>query len=175
MDFLKAFDVPFSSIPATATNRYTALLGLVGVFIFSQLFLLVVGYSRKKPKAFEDIPGPSGWPFIGIGLNLPAHPRGLLNAWTAKYGDTIKVQVGWYNWVFFNSRDAIKQVFDRQVNSRQSEEILSVYFLILIGSSNVRQATFTNCTRILSSRGRYPLDGLQCKMEASTCLSQTAS
>ncbi|KOC07535.1 O-methylsterigmatocystin oxidoreductase [Aspergillus flavus AF70] len=40
----------------------------------------------------------------------PVRPRELLNRWAAQYGDVFKVRVGWYNWVFFNSPDAVKEV-----------------------------------------------------------------
>lgn len=75
----------------------------------------LVSFTGKRRKI--DLPGPSGWPLIGIGLDLPARPRKLLNQWAEKYGDTFKVRLGWYDWVFFDSRDAVKEVFDRQVRT----------------------------------------------------------
>jgi hypothetical protein len=125
MDYLKAVDVPLPSTLEAAWNKPTTLVGLACAFLFSQLFLLTVKYSRKKSKGLANIPGPAGWPLVGIGLDLPARPRELLNSWAAKYGDTFKVRVGWYDWVFFNHPDAVKQVFDRQVNHPRSPGIIS--------------------------------------------------
>lgn len=99
----------------SAISRPTVLFGFACAFLFFQLLIWTVRYSRKNTKPLANIPGPSGWPIIGIGLDLPARPRQLLNRWAAQYGDTFKVRVGWYNWVFFNSPDAVKEVFDRQV------------------------------------------------------------
>ncbi|CAG8897611.1 unnamed protein product [Penicillium egyptiacum] len=98
----------------SAISRPIVLFGFACAFLLFQLLFWTVRYSRKHTKLPANIPGPSGWPLIGIGLDLPARPRQLLNRWTAQYGDTFKVRVGWYNWVFFNSPDAVKEVLDRQ-------------------------------------------------------------
>ncbi|KAF4289280.1 hypothetical protein KXX33_003362 [Aspergillus fumigatus] len=114
MDSFKAIDLSLPPHFVAALGRPTVLVGFACVFLFSQLLVWTAKYSRKKSKGLADIPGPSGWPIIGIGLDLPARPRKLLNSWANQFGDTFKVRVGWYNWVFFNHPDAVKEVFDRQ-------------------------------------------------------------
>jgi hypothetical protein len=54
----------------------------------------------------------------------------LLNSWATQFGDTFKVRVGWYNWVFFNHPDAVKEVFDRQLIQSLNYESLAVRMLI---------------------------------------------
>ncbi|KAI9039424.1 cytochrome P450 [Aspergillus affinis] len=111
MDSFKMHDL---HIPATALAvvlKPSTIVGLVCVFLISQLLLFAARYSKTS---MAGIPGPSGWPLVGIGLDLPTRPRELLNKWAARYGDTFKVRVGWYDWVFFNNRDAVKEIFDRQ-------------------------------------------------------------
>ena len=117
MDFYKAdaVDLLLSPRLLSAISKPTVLFGFACAFLLFQLLFWTVRYSRKTTKPLANIPGPAGWPLVGIGLDLPARPRQLLNRWAAQYGDTFKVRVGWYNWVFFNNPDAVKEVFDRQV------------------------------------------------------------
>ncbi|OJJ96367.1 hypothetical protein ASPACDRAFT_54706 [Aspergillus aculeatus ATCC 16872] len=118
MDFYKSFPSDLHLPPhlLSAIQRPTVLVGVACLFLFSQLLIWTAHRSRRKTtaKGLAEIPGPSGWPLIGIGLDLPARPRVLLSRWRTQFGDTFKVRVGWYNWVFFNSPDAVKEVFDRQ-------------------------------------------------------------
>lgn len=130
MDSFKAIDLSLPPHFVAALGRPTVLVGFACVFLFSQLLVWTAKYSRKKSKGLADIPGPSGWPIIGIGLDLPARPRKLLNSWANQFGDTFKVRVGWYNWVFFNHPDAVKEVFDRQVIQPPTSESLAVRMLI---------------------------------------------
>ena len=94
-----------------AKDRKPLIFAALALVVVRLVFLAVKAYSNKVQ---IDLPGPSGFPLIGIGLDLPTRPRQLLNDWGSRYGDMFKVRVGWYNWVFFNSRDAVKEVFDRQ-------------------------------------------------------------
>ena len=71
-----------------------------------------LGARRRK----IDLSGPRGWPFIGIGLDLPQRPRRMLNEYRTKYGDAFKVRIGWYDWVFFNTPEGVREVFERQVS-----------------------------------------------------------
>lgn len=116
MDLYKAvvLDLHLSPGLISAIHKPTVLVGIACALFFSQLLFWTAKYSHKKTKGLADLPGPSGWPLIGMGLDLPVRPRELLNRWAAQYGDVFKVRVGWYNWVFFNSPDAVKEVFDRQ-------------------------------------------------------------
>lgn len=99
-------------LPALSTgNVYAALTIAVGSFVLLQVVLLLSGDHRRK----IDLPGPTGWPLIGIGLDLPKRPRKMLNEYRAKYGDAFKIRLGWYDWVFFNTPEAVKEVFDKQV------------------------------------------------------------
>ena len=112
MDSFKTHDLHIPATTLAAVLKPSTIVGFVCVFLISQLLLFA---ARCSKTSMAGIPGPSGWPLVGIGLDLPTRPRELLNKWAAKYGDTFKVRVGWYNWVFFNNRDAVKEIFDRQV------------------------------------------------------------
>ena len=89
---------------------------LIIAVVGGSLLLLQVAVSLYR--AHRDrikLPGPKGWPLIGVGLDLPKRPRQTLGEWREKYGDTFKMKLGWYNWVFFNTPEAVKEVFDKQV------------------------------------------------------------
>ncbi|THC92452.1 hypothetical protein EYZ11_008094 [Aspergillus tanneri] len=108
---LKTLDLQLPPSVVAAMWKPSTLVGFVCAFFISQLLLFAARYPRTS---MTGIPGPSGWPLIGIGLDLPARPREMLNKWTAQYGDIFKARIGWYDWVFFNSPRAVKEVFDRQ-------------------------------------------------------------
>lgn len=39
----------------------------------------------------------------------------MLRKYQSKYGDAFKMRLGWYDWVFFNTPQGVREVFDRQV------------------------------------------------------------
>ncbi len=103
-------------LPALGVNNvYAGLAVALGGFLLLLVATLISSGNRKK----IDLPGPTGWPLIGIGLDLPKRPRKMLNEYRAKYGDAFKMRLGWYDWVFFNTPEAVKEVFDKQVSSYQ--------------------------------------------------------
>ena len=96
-------------------------VGIVsGCLLLAQVAISIYNARRNR----IDLPGPKGWPFIGIGFDLPKRPRKLLSEYRTKYGDAFKIRLGWYNWVFFNTPDGVKEVFDKQVSEEFSEAIL---------------------------------------------------
>jgi len=112
----RSFTLPILHFDTARLSTSTKISIVGGALLLIQLLATaLVSFTGKRRKI--DLPGPSGWPLIGIGLDLPARPRKLLNQWAEKYGDTFKVRLGWYDWVFFDSRDAVKEVFDRQVRT----------------------------------------------------------
>lgn len=112
MNNLKTQDMHIPAAAVATVFKPSTIVGFLCVFLIAQLLLFAARYSKT---CMANIPGPSGWPVVGIGLDLPTRPRELLNKWAARYGETFKVRVGWYDWVFFNNRDAVKELFDRQV------------------------------------------------------------
>jgi len=41
-----------------------------------------------------------------------SQPHQELKKWALQYGEVFKVQLGWQNWVFVNSPDAVKEIFE---------------------------------------------------------------
>ena len=98
---------------------YVDVAIISGCLLLLQVAIAIYNARRNR----IDLPGPRGWPWIGIGFDLPKRPRKMLSEYRVKYGDAFKMRLGWYNWVFFNTPEGVKEVFDKQV-SGQSEAML---------------------------------------------------
>ena len=51
---------------------------------------------------------------VGNTLQLGPRPQKQLKKWANEYGEIMQVQIGWENWVFLNSPQAVKDIMDRQ-------------------------------------------------------------
>ena len=83
--------------------------GIYLFFLFSSSFLF-----GRKSKALATIPGPRGLPLIGNTLQFGKEPHRKCQQWANQYGELFKVQLGWENWVFLNSPEAVKEILDKQ-------------------------------------------------------------
>jgi hypothetical protein len=70
-----------------------------------------------RERRLDRIPGPGGWPFIGIGISLPPQAPERMRQWGRQYGELFKLRVGYHNWVVINSPQAFKEILDKQVRS----------------------------------------------------------
>jgi cytochrome P450 len=91
------------------------------IFTFLVAFQVLVLYQNRRQKI--DLPGPRGWPLIGLGLDLPRRPRNMLNEYRKQYGDMFQMRLGWYDWVLFNNPRDVKEVFDRKVSNPHISEM----------------------------------------------------
>ena len=97
-------------LEAIAVNQ-THLLTIVGVFL--AVVSIVAWLSRDR--RLDKLPGPKGYPLIGIGISLPPKAPARLREWGSMYGEVFKMRVGWYNWVVINSPQAFRDILDKQV------------------------------------------------------------
>ena len=104
----------------------------------------VVFAIREARRNKIDLPGPRGWPLVGAGLDIPARPRKMLNEYRAKYGDAFKMRFGWYNWVFFNTPEGVREVFDRQVSQLDIPMVCIFRRVIISGICNIAQSPSPN-------------------------------
>lgn len=51
---------------------------------------------------------------VGNTLQLGPQPQKQLTAWAKQYGELMQVQIGWENWIFLNSPQAVKDILDKQ-------------------------------------------------------------
>ena len=106
--------IPNLPLFLTALPTYSIFIIAPSALLLLFLVILLADSARRSK---INLPGPTGWPLIGIGLDLPARPRKMLDTYRRKYGDAFKMRLGWYDWVFFNSPEGVKEVFDKQVGS----------------------------------------------------------
>jgi hypothetical protein len=53
----------------------------------------------RRDRRLDKIPGPRGWPLVGVGYKLLPKTPALFRTWAKQYGDIFKIRVGWYDWV----------------------------------------------------------------------------
>ncbi|KAJ9627782.1 hypothetical protein H2203_002999 [Taxawa tesnikishii (nom. ined.)] len=86
-----------------------ALVGLAATYVVLQ--------SRKDvkiPKGLRSVPGPKGLPVVGNTHQLEAQPQRHLQQLAREYGELFQIKIGWENWVFVNSPQAVKEILDKQ-------------------------------------------------------------
>ena len=85
------------------------------------IVLAVVSISAwlNRDRRLDKLPGPRGYPLIGIGTSLPPKAPARLREWASMYGEVFKMRVGWYNWVVINSPQAFRDILDKQVCMHQ--------------------------------------------------------
>ena len=69
----------------------------------------------RRDRRLDGMPGPGGYPLIGIGISLPPKAPARFRQWASKYGEVFKLRVGWYNWVVINDPQAFRDILDKQV------------------------------------------------------------
>jgi hypothetical protein len=87
----------------TMASLWTILLSVAIVAVVTYL------NSRTKiPKGLKAVPGPKPLPVIGSALELSDYPEKKYMEWAREYGELFQVQLGWNNWIFVCSDQAVK-------------------------------------------------------------------
>ncbi|KAB8801879.1 hypothetical protein FH972_026701 [Carpinus fangiana] len=86
---------------------------VLALAVISGITAIVMAWLRLD-RRLDTIPGPKGYPLIGIGYQLPPKAPALFRRWAMEYGEVFKIRVGWYNWVVINSPEAIKEILEKQ-------------------------------------------------------------
>ena len=94
-----------------ALYKYELSVAAVIVFLITAAVLSIL-----KNRPLNKIDGPKSNSIFGIGLSLPPQATQRLREWAQQYGEVYKLRIGWYHWVVLSSPEAIKEVFDKQVN-----------------------------------------------------------
>ena len=89
------------------THRIIILAVLLGIAVLITTYL-------QHDRPLSTIPGPKGYPLIGLGYKLPAKAPTVFRQWAAEYGEVFKIRVGWYNWVVINTPEAIREILEKQ-------------------------------------------------------------
>jgi cytochrome P450 len=76
----------------------------------------------RRDRRLDTVPGPkAAYPLIGIGFALPVHAPALFHEWALQYGDIFKVRVFWYNFIFINTPDAVREILEKQAIATSSK------------------------------------------------------
>lgn len=78
------------------------------VSIFIVVAVAYINSKPKIPKGLRPVPGPKGLPVIGNAADLPEYPEKKYMEWAREYGELFKIQLGWNDWVFVCSDQAVK-------------------------------------------------------------------
>ncbi|KKA24419.1 Cytochrome P450 CYP2 subfamily [Rasamsonia emersonii CBS 393.64] len=90
-------------LPVYQSHRFTTLAVVLGIIVLlSWLF---------RDRRLDTIPGPKGYPLIGVGYKLP--PQGACAL--------PKIRVGWYNWVVINTPEAVWEILEKQAVNTSSK------------------------------------------------------
>jgi cytochrome P450 len=93
------------------------LITLAGCLCVTAVFLAWLHRDRR----LDTIPGPKGYPLIGVGYQLPPKAPAQFRKWALEYGDIFKIRVGWFNWVVINTPEAVKEILERQATVTSSK------------------------------------------------------
>jgi cytochrome P450 len=92
---------------------------IVFVTIFGLATILISWLRRDR--RLDSIPGPKGYPLIGVGYTLPPRAPVAFRKWAEEYGDVFKIRVGWYDWVVINTPEAVREILEKQALSTSSK------------------------------------------------------
>ncbi|KAI4135053.1 MAG: hypothetical protein LQ347_001004 [Umbilicaria vellea] len=87
--------------------------GVTSLAVFFCVTAVVIAWLRRD-RRLDTIPGPKGYPLIGVGYKLPPKTPAVFRKWATEYGDVFKIRVGWYDWVVINTPEAIREILEKQ-------------------------------------------------------------
>ncbi|KAK1480709.1 hypothetical protein CTAM01_14271 [Colletotrichum tamarilloi] len=122
-------------------------MSLLKLLSFLSISIVVAHFYIKSrttatPKGYKTIPGPKGWPLLGNAPQLGSAPHRQVQRWAQDYGEIVKVRLGWENWVFVNSPDAVREIFDKQSAKTSGRSPMPVLSDLLSGSNRLLLLTY---------------------------------
>ncbi|KAF7553267.1 hypothetical protein G7Z17_g3760 [Cylindrodendrum hubeiense] len=69
-------------------------------------------------------------------------PHRQIQRWADEYGELFKVQLGWENWVFVNSPEAVREIFDKQSAMTSGRAPMPVASDLLSGGNRLLLLTY---------------------------------
>ena len=92
---------------------YQSHNSVLNLAAFLGVTAIIIAWLRQD-RRLDTIPGPKGYPLIGIGYQLPSKAPAVFRNWAREYGDVFKIRVGWYNWVVINTPEGIREILEKQ-------------------------------------------------------------
>jgi cytochrome P450 len=108
---------------AAKTNQILAFCqDHIALTLFTVLSVTIVVVAwLQRDRRLDAIPGPKGYPFIGVATQLTPNTAAIFHRWALQYGEIFKIRVGWYNWVVINTPEAIREILEKQAVSTSSK------------------------------------------------------
>jgi len=105
------------SLPELATMKdLTSYFDWRAIFVLP-VILLAVHYFTRDPRRKNLPPQVRGWPIINqTFLQLKDDPTVLLRDWAREYGELFMTKSGTTTFIWLNSMEAVKELFDRRSN-----------------------------------------------------------
>ncbi|KAF4910983.1 Cytochrome P450 monooxygenase yanC [Colletotrichum fructicola] len=114
------------------------VLPLIACLSFS-----IISYRNSRPpKDYKPVPGPRGLPLIGNTHQLGKAPQRQLQKWASENGELFKIRLGWENWVFVNSPEAVREIFDKQSAKTSGRMPMPVVSDLLSGENRLLLLTY---------------------------------
>lgn len=97
---------------------------LTPIIVLAAIAYLASTYfiSKKAPAGLRDVP------VAGTLKDLSKYPQQEWRKWARQHGELFQIRLGWENWVFVNSPEAVKEIFNKQsqhTSSRAPSPVLS--------------------------------------------------
>ncbi|KAF0319369.1 hypothetical protein GQ607_013337 [Colletotrichum asianum] len=118
------------------------ILFVVLPLIACSSFSIVSYRNSRPPKNYKSVPGPKGLPLIGNTHQLGKAPQRLLQKWASENGELFKIRLGWENWVFVNSPEAVREIFDKQSAKTSGRMPMPVVSDLLSGENRLLLLTY---------------------------------
>lgn len=68
----------------------------------------------RPPQGLQRIPGPKGHILFGNIAQLSVRPQREFQQWARIYGELFQIRLGLTNWIYVNSIQATREIFDKQ-------------------------------------------------------------
>ena len=120
---VRKYETPFTSPHLHLTYEYHNMAFLTPIVVLAAIAYLASTYFiSKKAPAGRDIP------VAGTLKDLSKYPQREWRKWARQHGELFQIRLGWENWVFVNSPEAVKEIFNKQsqhTSSRAPSPVLS--------------------------------------------------
>ena len=97
---------------ALSTYLLPAILGIgaIGLLLHDLLKIMF----RRPPQGLRRVPGPKGHTIFGNSAQLSARPQREFQHWARTYGELFQIRLGLTKWIYVNSVEATRELFDKQ-------------------------------------------------------------
>ncbi|KAJ5751752.1 cytochrome P450 [Penicillium odoratum] len=115
-------------------------MALITLLLLAAAAYLVFTYhfkSQRAPAGLRDVP-------VAGKLNeLGEYPQRQWRKWARQHGELFQIRLGWENWVFVNSPEAVKDIFNKQSQHTSSRAPSPVVSNIISGGMRLLFMPYT--------------------------------